>query len=422
MVDRYGEDEGGYSGYRWDRGRDRRGEVTAQYREPDYDYNDGNDSYVDRRNRDYDRPKERKYKQNDRRQGHEGRRRVDTGYDKESRSYPQSPQKKRSYSPDYSHDDINDVSPRRLRSSDDWGMDYDSRPSRDKKKSSKSKNRYPSYDSDESYDGSRNVRRRGSGRYDNNTDDGFPEADYGYDDDNKDKRRKKIEGKGGGLNRGGRDGFSEDIPADYGSNSSSFDNKGVGAVTSVNIPSPDYAVVNKKNGGDQKNTKNNDGDYAAVGTSGLALTAKGSRQYAGHDNLAFELEEIEFDEQMGNSNSVAPYNGGGRYDQGEGHPSRSRGVDDDITVISVDDDDAFSTSSTKELRNRPTTSLGQRRLRRAGPLTEDEGLLAVMGDGKAAARLREQQREQLKDRRSRKPDDKEDFARHYGDLYRQTLK
>ena len=453
MADRYGDGEGGHSAHRRDRGRSRRDDRSAQYREPDYDYSDGNDSYRDRRNRDYDRLNHRRYKQNDRRQGNEGsankERRRKKGYNPQSRSYPQSPEKKSSYSPDYSDDDINDVTPRRLRSSDDWGMDYDSGPSRDRgqykrdmsrKKSSKSPNRYYSYDSDESYDGyNRNVTGRGSGPYDNNIGDGFPEADYGYDDVGHyqdktfatDKGKKKGKGKSSGLNRvqdGDRDGFTEDLPADYGLDSSSFDNNVAGAVTSINIPAADYAVVNRhreNEGGDQnKKLKENDNaaDYAAVGTSGLALATKGSQQYAGQDNLAFELEE--YNRQMGNSNSIEPYGSGGHYNQGEGHPSRLRGVDDDITSVTIEDydDDALSTSSANERRIRPTTGLARRRLRRAGPLTEDEELLAVMGDGKAAARLREHQREQLKDRRNRKPDDKEDFARHFGDLYRQTIK
>ena len=479
MAYRCGDGDGGYTGYRADRGRDRRYDEydrlgTSRAPEPEYDYSDENSS-EDGRTRRY-----RRHKDDNRRSRYNDRQR-DRSYDRGSRSYPQNPEKRRSYYPDYDEaddiDDIRNAGPRRLKSSDDFGGGHYEKnrnryngPNRyTKNEESQSrggrKDNYPSSDeSDQEFpeynpgdyeypvyakvdrnrkktkkdeDYRRRNERRNSRPYDNNLEDGIPEADYvnemNVQKDDKGKGRKRKgpnrlqDDSSVGDRPSGRDEFIEDLPADYGSDSSSLDVKigvATGAKTADKNHKQSKAIRDIDN--QRKRLKPQESDDLVVdGTSDIILASRDGS----HDNQGFELNERRDrrrtdSRQMGNSTSVEPNDGGGNY--GQGHPSRSRGQIsvDDVTSITIDnDDDASSTSSTMERRAvRPTTGLARKRLRRAGPLTENEELLAVMGDGKAAARLREHQRAELKDKKIRKHDEKRDIAKQYGDLYRQTIK
>ncbi len=166
----------------------------------------------------------------------------------------------------------------------------------------------------------------------------------------------------------------------------------------------------------------------------------------GYDNGGFELRQIEGPQNhhplMGIKNSTRPLDAGvpgeGSRVQGQmsesaaggswarprrlprdgGEKSPSFGTD--VSTIDIGDGEGSDASA-----SRPRTGLAVKRLRRAGPLTEDDELNAILGDAKAAARLRDQQRAQLKQRATRmkatEADKAQDVNRQYGDLYRQTL-
>ena len=483
MAYRYDDDDG----YRADRGRDHRYEGydrpgASRAVEPKYDYSDDNSSEDGRSKR----RREKKYREDDRYDRQTDRyddRQRDRGYDRGSKSYPQSPEKRRSYSPDYvDADDIRDAGPRSLKSSDDWDMDYKGKSKVSDGRYEKNKKRYnsptrytrndePKRDNYPSSNDSKyefpehspvdyeypeysradkrrrkpkeheDLRKRNSGPYDNNLENEIPDADYGEEAHYQKQPARGDKGKGGkrkGLNRAqddtsfsgrspGRDRFTEDLPADCGSDSSCSDTN-LGVIAGTRMADKNYeqsrAIRNTDDQGKRLKREEND-DLAVAGTSAVVLATRGGA----HDNLAFELNERSDRRrtdyrQMGNSTSIEPYEGQGRPSRSNTSGPRSHtNIEDDITSITIDDDNVSSTSSAMERRmNTAKTGLARKRLRRAGPLTEDEELLAVMGDGRAAARLREHQRAELEGRKVLKHDGKEDIAKKYGDLYRQTIK